>query len=316
MKRTIFFVILTINFLLMSVSAQTAGNQVLASGNPDLTQSMIDKSREVFEFVFGGVLTAGEKQTFQEYLIRQWKNNDANTIKATQDLVTFYDQAAGMSKEKLVEVQKQLREPLLKDLRSQADKDPFSKMLVGAYERIQGLNVKQGGTVPVPPEYQRKDYQQTPTVSPAGNGTIPKELLGEWVKSHTSNIVPVNPGGSIGSASGEKMILHFYADGTYEGAYFVQSSMSYACVMTVFMPSTGVYRVQNNTLHLTEKTSRTISKDTCVSRFNYEKNNTPGVYAYPAQLQRDEYGTKLVLTMNDGQHNFYFNTGKSFLGGK
>jgi hypothetical protein len=218
----------------------------------------------------------------------------------------------------LIEIQKQLREPLVKDLRSQADKDPFSKMLLGAYDRIQGLNVKQGGNLPAPRDRQQQGQAQNSDAAANNDGgSVPKEVLGEWVKSKSSNVIVTNPSvGGYTPPSGEKIILHFYADGTYQGAYFVQSSMSYGCTMTVYMPSKGVYSVRGNTLHLTEKTSRTISKDTCVARYNYEKDNKPGVYAYSAQLTRDEYGTKLVLTMNDGNHNFYFNTGQSLLGGK
>jgi hypothetical protein len=92
--------------------------------------------------------------------------------------------------------------------------------------------------------------------------------------------------------------------------------MSVGCTTNVYMPSTGVFSVEGNTLKLTEKTSRTISKDTCTARYNYEKNNSPGSYAYPARLERDENGTKIVLTMSDGAHNFYFNTGQSLLGGQ
>jgi hypothetical protein len=319
MKRTIFFAILTFSFLVTSIFAQTINDKVLVQGNPALTHTMIDKSREVFEFTFGGALNESEKQIYQNHLIKQWKDNDTETIKSIRDLVDFYDKAAGLSKEKLIEVQKQLREPLVKDLRDQANTDSLAKMLIGAYDRIQGLNVKQGGNLPVPNGVRQQGDVQPPNggINVRG-GSIPKELLGEWVKSSTSNLLITNPGigGGYGSPNGEKEIFHFYADGTYEAAYYVQSSMSYGCTMTVYMAATGGYRVQGNTLHLTEKTNRTISKDTCIARYNYEKDNKPGVRAYPAQLERDEYGIKLVLTMNDGKHNFYFNTGKSFLGKK
>ena len=309
MKRTIFLAILTFGLLTVSALAQTTNDKVLAQGNPPLTQGMVDKSREVFEFAFGGTLTEKEKQSFQDYLIAHWESSNTETIKATQELVGFYDKAAGLTKEKLVEIQAQLRDPLVRDLRNSADRDPFAKMLVGAYDRIRGLNAKQGGDLQPAPQDARQ--------AGAAGGSIPKEILGEWVKSNTSNMTITNPGtGAFAPPSGEKIILHFYHDGTYKGAYFVQSSMSVGCTMTVYMPSTGVYRVEGNKLHLTEKSSRTISKDTCVARFNYEKDNKPGVYAYPAQLARDEYGTKLVLTMSDGNHDFYFNTGQSLLGGK
>lgn len=313
MKRTFFLIILIFSFTAASALAQTA-DKILAQGNPALTQTMVDKSREVFEFAFGGALSESEKQTFQEHIVKQWKNNDAETIKAIQDFVGFYDKAAGLSKEKLIDVQKQLRELVVKDLRSQTSSDPLAKMLIGAFDRIQGLNAKQGGDVPVPQDVQQ---QQTNNQILAGSGgAVPQELLGEWVESHSSGSTYTNNYGNYSAPSGEKIILHFYADGTYKGAYFVQSSMSVACTMTVFMPSSGTFSVSGNTLNLKEQSNRTISKDTCVARYNYEKDNKPGVYAYPAQIVRDEYGTKLVLTMSDGSHNFYFNTGQSLLGGK
>jgi hypothetical protein len=72
MKRTMFFAILTFSFLITSVFAQNSADKVLAEGNPVLTQTMVDKSREVFEFAFGGALTESEKKTFQNYLVRKW----------------------------------------------------------------------------------------------------------------------------------------------------------------------------------------------------------------------------------------------------
>ncbi|HEX8247681.1 MAG TPA: hypothetical protein VF599_05900 [Pyrinomonadaceae bacterium] len=297
-----------------SLPAQTPTNDnVLANGNPPLTQSMVEKSRDVFEFTFGGALNENEKRIFQEELIRRWQSNDAETIKAVQDLAGFHDKVSGLGREKLLALQKEMREPLVKDLRAQSEKDTLAKMLIGAFDRIQGLNAKQGGGLPPPPQQQQQPQQQQGNVSPAGGGNVPRELLGEWVKSSTSALYYGNGYGGYSSPSGEKVIMRFFADGTYKAAYYVQSSMSVGCTMNVFMPSSGVFSVEGNTLKLTEKTTRTISKDTCVARYNYEKENKPGNYAYPARLEQDQYGLKLVLTMNDGNHDFYFNTGKSFL---
>ncbi len=317
MKRIIFFAVLTFSFLVITSRAQTATNDnVLVDGNPPLTQSMVEKSRDVFEFTFGGALNENEKRLFQEELIRRWQSNDAETIKAVQDLAGFHDKVSGLGKEKLLVLQKEMREPLVKDLRAQSEKDALAKMLVGAFDRIQGLNAKQGGGLP-----QQPRQQQQGNVSPSGNtqivagggGNVPREILGEWVKSSTSGLYYGNGYGGYSSPNGEKVIMHFFADGTYKAAYYVQSSMSVGCTMNVYMPSYGVFSVEGNTLKLTEKASRTISKDTCVARYNYEKDNKPGNYAYPARLEQSEYGLKLVLTMNDGNHDFYFNTGKSFL---
>ncbi|HLM02713.1 MAG TPA: hypothetical protein VK400_16795 [Pyrinomonadaceae bacterium] len=317
MNRIIFIAVLIFSFLVITLPAQTTRNDnVLVDGNPPLTQSMVEKSRDVFEFTFGGALNEDEKRIYQAELIKRWQINDAETIKAVQDLAGFHDKVSGLGREKLLVLQKEMREPLVKDLRAQSEKDALAKMLVGAFDRIQGLNARQGGALPPPTRQQ----QQQSNVSPSGNsqavtggGNVPREILGEWVKSNTSLLSYGNGYGGYSSPSGEKVIMRFFADGTYKAAYYVQSSMSVGCTMNVFMPSSGVFSVEGNTLKLFEKTSRTFSKDTCVARYNYEKNNKPGSYAYPARLERDEYGLKLVLTMNDGNHNFYFNTGQSFL---
>jgi hypothetical protein len=308
MKRTILFALLTFCFLTATAFAQTSGDKVLAAGNPALTQSMLEKSRGVFEFAFNGAFTETERATYQRELIKEWQNNDAGTIKAIGDLVAFHDKATGASREQLLSLQQQLQTPLVNELRGQADKSPLAKLLINAFDRIQGLNAKQGGNLP--PQPVNAQQQSEARVS---NGSIPRELLGEWVKSQTSNTLYKNDYGGYSAPSGEKVIMHFYSNGTYKAAYFVQSSMSVGCTMTVYMPSSGVYSVEGNTLKMTEKSTRTISKDTCVARYNYEKENKPGNYAYPARMAQDEYGRKLVLTMNDGEHNFYFNTGQSFL---
>ena len=84
--------------------------------------------------------------------------------------------------------------------------------------------------------------------------------------------------------------------------------------MIVDIFAEGIYSVGQNTLNLKESSNRTISQDSCVSGNNYDRNNTPKRYAYPAYIEPHEYGTRLVLTMNDGKHYFYINAGQNFLG--
>jgi hypothetical protein len=42
-----------------------------------------------------------------------------------------------------------MQAPLVKELRNQADKDALANLLVNSFDRIQGLNVKQGGNLPL-----------------------------------------------------------------------------------------------------------------------------------------------------------------------
>jgi hypothetical protein len=307
MKRTIYSAILIFSFLIADAAAQTGTETILVSGNPALTESMIDKSREVFEFTFGGVFTDAEKSYFRSRLLTSWREQDAETIKAVQDLVAFRDKANGLSREQLLTLQKQLRDTLVKDLRAQAARDDLALALVNIHDRIQGLNAKQGGELPVPKKVSAAPQEQN-------FAEIPREILGEWIESKNVGAEGwEGSGGFTSRANGEKVIMHFFPDGTYKGVYHVQSSMSPACTMIVDIFSDGTYSVGTNILNLKEKSNRTISKDTCVERYNYDRFNQPKAYAYPAYIEPSENGTRLVLTMNDGKHHFYFNTGQSFL---
>jgi hypothetical protein len=294
--------------LAITASAQTADDKVLAQGNPALTQNMVEKSRGVFEFAFGGVMTDSEKSAYQSELIKQWRNNEVETIKTIQTMVEIYDKAAGATREQLLGLQKEMQAPLVKELRNQAGNDALANLLVNAFDRIQGLNVKQGGNLP--PQNNVRQQNQT-----AASGEIPREILGEWVKSNVSGSY-ITDGINYSTPNGEKLIIHFYPNGTYKSIYHVQSSMSIACTMIVDIFSNGTYSVGQNTLNLNEKYNHTNSKDSCVARYNYQKDNQPRNYAYPAYIEQSENGRRLVLTMNDGKHHFYFNTGKSFIGGR
>jgi hypothetical protein len=308
MKRTILLAILTVSFLTMTVLAQNADDKVLVDGNPALTQKMVNLSRDVFEFTFGAAMTDEERAFYQNELIREWRAKDAATIQAIQDLVSLQAKAANLNREQILALQKELRSSLIKELRAQVNQSPLAKMLVNAYDRIQGLNVKQGGDLP--PQNNVRQQNQT-----SSSGAIPREILGEWIKSDVSGSY-ITDGINFSTPNGEKLIIHFYADGTYKSIYHVQSSMSIACTMIVDIFSNGVYSVGKNTLYLNEKYNHTSSKDSCVARYNYERDNQPKNYAYPAYIEPSENGTRLVLTMTDGKHHFYFNTGKSFISGK
>jgi hypothetical protein len=136
MKQIILLAILTFSFLVNAFGQSTTDDKVLANGNPPLTQNMVEKSRDLFEFTFGGALNDNEKRIYQDELIRRWQGSDAETIKAIQDLVGFHEKMAGLGREKLPVLQNQMREPLVRDLRAQASKDSMARMLVEAYERI------------------------------------------------------------------------------------------------------------------------------------------------------------------------------------
>ena len=308
MKRIILLAILTVSFLAITVSAQNANDQVLVDGNPALTQNMVNLSRDVFEFTFGAAMTDDERAFYQSELIKEWRAKDAGTIQAVQDLISLQTKAANLNHEQIQALQKELRSSLINELRAQVDKDALAKMLVNAYDRIQGLNVKQGGDLP--PQNNVRQQNQ-----PATSGTVPREILGEWIESHVSGSMRSN-GVNWSTPNGEKVIIRFYPDGTYKSIYHVQSSMSINCAMIVDIFSNGVYSVGENTLNLHEKYNHTSSKDSCVARYNYERDNQPKNYAYPAYIEPSENGTRLVLTMNDGKHHFYLNTGKSFIDGK
>ena len=131
------------------------------------------------------------------------------------------------------------------------------------------------------------------------------DLIGEWSKSHISNIDYVNPStGSHADPSGERLNIRFFPDGHYKLGWLFQSSL-YSCSSTVFGLKTGTFSLEGSTLNLKDTESVLTSKDTCHREWNYEKHPPLRQSTYQWRLGRTKYGVVLNLRGPDGKDTVY-----------
>jgi hypothetical protein len=292
MKQTLFLAILTLCFFNAAVLAQTNEQEILAPGNPPLTREMKTKSVDFFQWVLGGNFNAEEANAYEQYLVRIWREKDAQSIKTIGEIVAMRDQLVSQTPEKIKSFHRQVQDSLLKEMRAQPE-DALAKILLKSYDRIHSLNVKQGGNLP--PQSQINN-----------NSADYSAFVGEWEESYAGNSdhsTGAN-GGTFRSSDHAKNIIRFYSDGTYKSAFISQSKIHDGCKIIVSYIGAGNFSFDANTLHLNEKTRHETSRS-CLPLDNYDKDLQPGNYRYPWQIGRDENGLKLVLMVNGKPHVFY-----------
>lgn len=119
-----------------------------------------------------------------------------------------------------------------------------------------------------------------------GGGSLPSELVGTWHTGSVSMIDYYNPAtGEWAPPSGSGFTYTFTADGKFTHAGILQVS-TYGCTTTLFEYLEGTAEVQGTKLVLKPKKGKFKSQDTCVERYNYEKD---------ADLSREEYGWEIGL---------------------
>src|SRR5581483_8966535 len=138
-----------------------------------------------------------------------------------------------------------------------------------------------------------------PTGPPAAapSDDVAAALLGEWRMSHVSGTSYVSAAGSH-NTSGESTNMHFYADGTYKSAWYLQQSM-YQCVTRCYGRRAGTWRVEGDRLTLTETESYLESHDNCRPAWNYTKHPKLSQQSSRFVIQRGRFGWQLIFPHRD-----------------
>lgn len=108
-------------------------DEILANGNPSLTQSMVKKTVEFFEWVLDIKLPAEKVFGVQQFMISKWKTSDAADIKGVLEVIDVYNQVVQLSEMERQNVKDQLKVTVMQNIRSNPD-DELSKILLGVYE--------------------------------------------------------------------------------------------------------------------------------------------------------------------------------------
>ncbi len=133
----------------------------------------------------------------------------------------------------------------------------------------------------------------------------PDDVIGEWSKSHVSNIDFVNPDtGSHADPSGERLNVRFFPDGHYKLGWLLQSSL-YNCTSSVFGEKTGQFEIRENKITMKDTESTLTSRDNCHRQWNYQKHPPLLQSTYEWRLGRTKYGTVLIMRGPDGKDTVY-----------
>ena len=274
------------------VTQQKPEDEVLAQGNPPLTLGRIDQLAEFFEWALDSKFTKSQKTLFTARLVEIWEKRDQTTIDAFMNMRKSFDGLVNATFEQRSEARGRVQTLLLNAFVADSA-DSLAQLLLSVYK------ASHSDAVITP----NKQATATPTVLPS---RVPPELIGEWIARRGSGSSYINP--NTGQTSGPNATIDSYkifADGTYEHAMLMQSSL-YSCTTTIVGRETGPINVQGSTFLLTPRPGTLDSKNTCSPSLNENKQTNFDPETYSWRIQRNEYGLELCLQRrSDGKGACY-----------
>lgn len=264
--------ILTAILLSISINAQSANETILVSGNPPLTQTMIDQLVDFFEFALNGKFTDAQRAEFQKQRINEWRNGTAENKQTILSLLEMRSGLLKLNNEQLRESQAKLQNYFVETF-SKAPNDETAKLMLEVYENGKA----------------QKNNNIADGVVETAN------LFGTWQAGTVSGVNFVNQAtGSTTNGGGTQILYTFHPNGTYEFAALTSQTM-YNCHTEFMTYKTGVVSINGGVLTFIPKTAKFTSKDSCVTKNNYQKPAGLERETYNWSIQRDEYGPKLCL---------------------
>lgn len=155
--------------------------QTLVQGDPPLTQLMVDRVVDFFEWSLGVHLSAPQKEQVQRKLTNAWKVNDRSEIEGTGKILDLYMQLQSLTSEQLAQSRPEIREGLVKLLRDEKN-DSVAKMLLSLYDS----SSKESSNVP----------SRTSTATSAPVKVGPGDLYGIYIAT-TKQLIAPGPGSPV-----------------------------------------------------------------------------------------------------------------------
>ncbi len=98
-----------------------SATELLASGNPPLTNQMVSKGIRLFEWLLDAQLTVEQRAQFRDSLVDSWKAHRQDEIDETVNVLNFQDQVSSKSAQERVVIRAQLCEKFLDSMRQTPD---------------------------------------------------------------------------------------------------------------------------------------------------------------------------------------------------
>ena len=270
---------------------QKPEDEVLAQGNPPLTLSRVDQLAEFFEWGLDSKFKKSQRTLFTARLVEIWEKRDQSTIDAFMNMRKHYDGLVKVTTEQRNEARGKVQ-TLLLDAFVGDSADSLAQLLLSVYKD------SHPGAVITP----KKQAPGNPT---AVSGRVPAELVGEWIARRGSGSSYVNPNtGQTGGVNATIDSYKIFADGTYEHAIFIQSSL-YNCTLTTVGRETGPISVQPSTFLITPGPGTLDSKNSCNPSLNEKQRTTNEPRTLRWRVQRGEYGMELCMQESNGASGCY-----------
>ncbi len=246
------------------VTAASAQNKILADGNPPLTDAMVERYSDLFEWSLDVSFSAQDRAAIEKEFVKYWQTGDENNVKAVLGALDFAKKLDGAGDAKKRELQPQIKQKIIEAMESDRS-DTLNALLLGIYQRNQKANA----------------------VAENGGASL-SALVGTWRVLHGNSIVSVEkPSGRIGD--GNSMIAEYdiKPDGRVAFTFILQQS-NYGCTTRIKTYKTGRAAVSGSRVTFAyEAGGTTQSEDNCNQKYNYTKKLAAEKETFDFQLKSE-----------------------------
>lgn len=272
-----FFLSVFAAIILCSSISFAQSRNVLADGNPPLTQTMVNRLTSLLEWSLDVNLTNEERAELKNIVVSYWKNGDEKSVKSILDTLAFEEKLATASEENKQKIKPDLKKELLKVFR-QDKNEPLSRLLLSAFERNSGA-------------------KNSDSVGQSSKKSL-ENLVGRWQVSHGNSVTTQNIySGAIGDANAMIAEYDIKANGSVIFSFYL-SQNNYGCVTKVKTSKTGRVSVSGNQLIFNYDKGSTTSSDSCNAKNNYTKSLGKTSEDFSFELKR-ENGKEQFCFAND-----------------
>ena len=225
-------------------STAFAQDRILVKNEPPLTQEMVDRVIDFFEWSLGVRLSPAQKAELQKSTVESWKRNDKATINGTLEVLQLYSRLSALSDAQLSQVRGEIRDEVLKGLR-QGPRDKVSDILLSLYE---------ASLHPGPDQPNRSNTDGRSEIPPASVNAGAGDLYGIYI-AVTKQLIAPGPGspvqqGITWTPTRDWMTFvpggHFFARLPEEGL----AGFNYAEAVRKNPEAKGTYKVEGNLVRI------------------------------------------------------------------
>ena len=258
---------------MLATVALAQSRNVIADGQPPLTQTMVNRLTRLMEWSLNTDLNDEEHTALRSAVMSYWQRQDEKEMKAVLNMLDFEQKLATATEEKKRELQPQIQEGVIKAMKEDPN-DPMNQVLATAYRRSRSASTTPG--------------------SAASLG----DIAGRWQVSHMNSLTTQNVySGAIGDSNGMIAEFDIKPDGRVIYSFYL-SQVNYGCTTKLKTTKTGRVSINGSQLVFNYSIGTTTSQDSCNVKYNYTKDLGPTTDTYDFGLST-KGGKRQLCVAND-----------------